>query len=114
MLGGDLLGAYSLSEAHAGSDPAAIAATARRDGSDYVINGSKAWVTHGGEADFYTIMARTGGSPGERDGISCFLVPADTPGLIADPPDLRGDASHRALAHRRRASLGRVDAGGAV
>ncbi len=87
MLGGEILGAYSLSEAHAGSDPAAIATTARRDGTDYVINGSKAWVTHGGKADFYKIMARTSGAPGDRDGISCFLVPADTPGLVADSPE---------------------------
>ena len=87
MLGGELLGAYSLSEPHAGSDPAAMATTARRDGDDYVLNGRKAWVTHGGTADYYTIMARTSGTAGDRDGISCFLVPAGTPGLIADPPE---------------------------
>jgi alkylation response protein AidB-like acyl-CoA dehydrogenase len=87
MLGGELLGAYSLSEPHAGSDPAAMATTARRDGDDYVLNGCKAWVTHGGTADYYTIMARTSGTAGDRDGISCFLVPAGTPGLIADPPE---------------------------
>jgi alkylation response protein AidB-like acyl-CoA dehydrogenase len=84
MLGGDLLGGYCLSEAHAGSDPAAMRTTARRDGDDYVLNGAKAWTTHGGEADFYKVMART--SP-ERNGISCFLVPADTPGLTADNPE---------------------------
>jgi alkylation response protein AidB-like acyl-CoA dehydrogenase len=87
MLGGDLLGAYSLSEAHAGSDPAAMAATARLDGDDYVLNGSKAWVTHGGQADFYKVMARTSGTPGDSSGISCFLLQADTPGLIADAPE---------------------------
>lgn len=87
MLGGDLLGAYSLSETHAGSDPAAMAATARLDGDDYVLNGSKAWVTHGGKADFYAVMARTSGIPGDSSGISCFLLPADTPGLIADAPE---------------------------
>ncbi|MFD7896929.1 acyl-CoA dehydrogenase family protein [Streptomyces sp. NPDC059568] len=87
MLGGDLLGAYSLSEAHAGSDPAAMTTTARRDGDDYWFNGAKAWVTHGGQADFYKIMARTGGSPGDRTGISCFLLQADTPGLVADVPE---------------------------
>jgi alkylation response protein AidB-like acyl-CoA dehydrogenase len=84
MLGGDLLGGYCLSEAHAGSDPAAMRTTARRDGDEYVLNGAKAWTTHGGEADFYKVMART--SP-ERNGISCFLVPADTPGLTADNPE---------------------------
>src|ERR1700712_2211642 len=49
MLGGELLGAYCLSEPHAGSDPAAMTTRARRDGDDYVINGAKAWVTHGGQ-----------------------------------------------------------------
>ena len=84
MLGGDLLGAYCLSEAHAGSDPAAMRTTARRDGDDYVIDGAKAWVTHGGRADFYKVMARTSEA---RNGISCFLVPADAEGLSADPPE---------------------------
>jgi alkylation response protein AidB-like acyl-CoA dehydrogenase len=84
MLSGDLLGAYCLSEAHAGSDPAAMRTTARRDGDSYVINGAKAWTTHGGKADFYKVMARTSE---ERNGISCFLVPADTPGLTADNPE---------------------------
>ncbi len=87
MLAGDLLGAYCLSEAHAGSDPAAMRTTARRDGDDYVLNGAKAWTTHGGQADFYKVMARTAGEPGDRTGISCFLVPADTPGLTADVPE---------------------------
>ena len=81
MLGGELLGAYCLSEPHAGSDPAAMRTTARRDGDEYVLNGAKAWTTHGGRADFYKVMARTSD---ERNGISCFLIPADTPGLVAD------------------------------
>ncbi|WP_088288639.1 acyl-CoA dehydrogenase family protein [Kineosporia sp. A_224] len=84
MLGGDLLGAYCLSEAHAGSDPAAMRTRAVRDGVDYVITGAKAWTTHAGHADFYTVMART--DEGRR-GISCFLVPAGSPGLSADPPE---------------------------
>ncbi|RLV56776.1 acyl-CoA dehydrogenase [Aeromicrobium phragmitis] len=81
MLGGDLLGAYCLSEAHAGSDPAAMRTSARRDGDEYVINGAKAWTTHGGQADFYKVMARTDG------GITCFLVPGDAEGLSADHPE---------------------------
>lgn len=82
MLGGELLGAYCLSEAHAGSDPAAMKTTATLEGDAYRINGAKAWTTHGGEADFYTLMARTG--PGAK-GISCFHVPADLPGISAAP-----------------------------
>jgi alkylation response protein AidB-like acyl-CoA dehydrogenase len=84
MLGGDLLGAYCLSEPHAGSDPAAMRTTARRDGDEYVVKGAKAWTTHGGQADFYKVMARTSD---DRNGISCFLVPADAAGLTADPPE---------------------------
>jgi alkylation response protein AidB-like acyl-CoA dehydrogenase len=82
MVGGDLLGAYCLSEHHAGSDPAAMRTRASRDGEVYRISGAKAWTTHGGEADFYTVMARTG--DGSR-GISCFHVPADLPGISAAP-----------------------------
>jgi alkylation response protein AidB-like acyl-CoA dehydrogenase len=85
LLGGDMLGAYCLSEAHAGSDPAAMRARAvRQDDDGYVIDGVKAWITHAGHADFYTTLARTG--EGSR-GISCFLVPAGADGLAADPPE---------------------------
>ena len=98
MLGGDLLGAYCLSEAHAGSDPAAMRTTARRDGDDYVINGAKAWTTHGGHADFYKVMARTSD---DRNGISCFLVPASTPGLVADPPERKMGLTGSATATMR-------------
>jgi hypothetical protein len=79
MVGGDLLGAYCLSEAHAGSDAAALSTRAVRDGDAYVLTGAKAWTTHAGLADFYTVMARTS-DDGPR-GISCFLVPGDAEGL---------------------------------
>ncbi|TDD28238.1 acyl-CoA dehydrogenase [Actinomadura sp. KC06] len=85
LLSGERLGAYCLSEAHAGSDPAAMRARAVRDGDSYVLNGAKAWTTHGGKADFYTVMARTS-DDGAR-GISCFHVPAGTPGLEFDRPE---------------------------
>ena len=85
MIGGELLGAYCLSESHAGSDPAAMRTRALRDGDDYVLTGAKAWTTHGGEADFYQTMARTSDDGGR--GISCFLVPADAAGLKADNPE---------------------------
>ena len=84
LLGGELLGAYALSEAQAGSDPTAMTTRAVHDGDDYLVTGAKAWTTHGGHADSYTLMARTG--PG-RDGVSCFLVPGDAAGLSADPPE---------------------------
>ncbi len=84
MLSGEQLGAYALSEPHAGSDPAAMTTKAVRDGDSYVLSGTKAWITHGGQADFYKVMARTSD---DRNGISCFLVPADAEGLSADPPE---------------------------
>jgi len=84
MLSGELLGAYCLSEAHAGSDPAAMRTRAVRDGDAWVITGAKAWTTSGGEADFYTVMARTSD---ERTGVSCFLVPGDADGLSPDPAE---------------------------
>jgi alkylation response protein AidB-like acyl-CoA dehydrogenase len=86
LLGGDLLGAYCLSEPHSGSDAAALAATAVRDHDGYVLNGVKAWISHAGQADFYTLFARTSGDPAARDrgqGISCLHVPASVPGVSA-------------------------------
>jgi alkylation response protein AidB-like acyl-CoA dehydrogenase len=85
MLGGELLGAYCLSEAHSGSDAAALSTRALRDGNDYVVNGAKAWVTHGGHADFYNLMVRTGGEG--PAGISCLLADKDTPGLHPQQPE---------------------------
>ncbi|MEX2290916.1 MAG: acyl-CoA dehydrogenase family protein [Mycobacteriales bacterium] len=85
MLGGELLGAYCLSESGSGSDAAALQSRAVLDGDSYVVDGAKAWVTHGGEADFYNLMVRTGG-PGPK-GISCLLAPAATPGLSPQPPE---------------------------
>ncbi|MET9580362.1 acyl-CoA dehydrogenase family protein [Streptomyces massasporeus] len=85
MLGGGMLGAYCLSEPHSGSDAAALRTRAVRDGDEWVITGTKAWITHGGIADFYTVMARTG-DEGPR-GISAFLVPGDAEGLSAAVPE---------------------------
>src|SRR6478735_11240218 len=77
MLSGELLGAYALSEPQAGSDPAAMTTKAVRDGDEYVLSGTKAWITHGGHADFYKVMARVSTGSTTEGGISCFLVPAD-------------------------------------
>jgi alkylation response protein AidB-like acyl-CoA dehydrogenase len=90
MLGGDLLGAYCLSEPGSGSDAAALRTRAVRDGSDYVIDGVKAWISHAGQADFYALFARTAGNhegPRRSRGISCLHVPAQTPGVSAAPPE---------------------------
>jgi len=79
MIGGELLGAYCLSEPAGGSDAAAMTTRAVRDSDGYVIRGTKAWITHAGQADFYNVFCRTGG-PG-AGGISCLLAGAGTAGL---------------------------------
>lgn len=85
IVGGSALGAYCLSEAQSGSDAAALETRAVRDGDYYRINGSKAWITHGGVADFYILFARTG--PDKTRDISCFFIPGDTEGLEFGLPE---------------------------
>jgi alkylation response protein AidB-like acyl-CoA dehydrogenase len=85
MLGGALLGAYCLSEPTSGSDAAALRTRAVRDGDDWTLDGTKAWITHGGVADFYTVLARSGGEGAH--GITAYLVPGGAPGLTAAPPE---------------------------
>ncbi|GIJ31194.1 acyl-CoA dehydrogenase family protein [Micromonospora sediminimaris] len=79
MIGGELLGAYCLSEPQGGSDAAALTTRAVRDGDGYVVTGTKAWITHAQVADFYNIFCRTGG-PGPK-GVSCLLADRATPGI---------------------------------
>ncbi|MGY3554036.1 acyl-CoA dehydrogenase family protein [Williamsia sp. R60] len=84
MLSGDQIGAYSLSEPQAGSDAAALNCKAVVADGGYRVTGAKAWITHGGIADFYNLFARTG--EGSK-GISCFLVPDGTDGLTFGKPE---------------------------
>jgi alkylation response protein AidB-like acyl-CoA dehydrogenase len=97
MVGGRLLGAYCLSEAHAGSDPAAMRATAKANEDGWLANGEKAWVTHGGQADFYSTFLRTpddgdaGAGGGGSPSISCFHLTPDLPGFgVARPEEKMG------------------------
>src|SRR5688572_18842054 len=80
MASGKTLCAYALSEANAGSDPAAMTTTAVRDGAGWVLNGEKVWITNGDVADLVTVYAVTDKTAGAR-GITAFLVPRDTPGF---------------------------------
>src|SRR6478672_8449475 len=84
MLGGATIGAYCLSESHAGSDAGAMRTRAVREGDEYVITGDKAWITNGPIADFMLVAARTGNQTeqGAR-GISAFLVDASAAGVSA-------------------------------
>ena len=77
---GEAIAAFALSEQKSGSDVANIAMTARRDGTSYVLDGEKTWISNGGIADIYVVFARTGEGPGAK-GLSAFLVAADLPGL---------------------------------
>jgi len=88
LVGGELLGAYCLSEPQSGSDAAALMTKAVRDGDAYVVDGTKAWITHGGEADFYSLLCRTATDPDALSrGISCLLVDGGTEGLSAGAPE---------------------------
>jgi len=85
MLSGAQLGAYSLSEAQAGSDAAALSCKAVRGDDGYRVTGTKAWITNGGKADVYSTFLRTADT-GAR-GVSCFLVPKKTEGLSFGRPE---------------------------
>ena len=79
-IAGDLVGAIAVTEPGAGSDVAAIQTTAKKDNGDYVINGSKMYITNGTQADFLTLLARTADAPGYHS-FSLFVVPTDLPGF---------------------------------
>ena len=81
LASGDMLGAFALTEPHAGSDASALRTTARRDGDHYVLNGVKQFITSGKNADVTIVMAVTDKEAGKR-GISAFWVPTDTPGYV--------------------------------
>lgn len=88
MATGEAIGCFGLTEADSGSDPSAMKTHARRDGSDWILNGSKMWITNGSIADVAIVWARTEG------GVRGFIVPKDTPGFSA--PMIHRKASLRA------------------
>ena len=85
MIGGQVLGAYALSETQAGSDISGMTTRAKHADHGYELNGAKAWTTHGSYADFYTTFARTSDDP--RGGVTCFYVPGHAPGLSFGRPE---------------------------
>ena len=87
LASGEVTASFGLTEAEAGSDPSTLTTTARREGSDWILNGSKRYITNAPVADVIMVFARTDpDAPGNR-GISTFLVPAGTPGLTIATPD---------------------------
>jgi acyl-CoA dehydrogenase len=87
LASGEVTASFGLTEADAGSDPAGLATTARRDGSDWVLNGSKRYITNAPVADVIMVFARTNPEAAGNRGISTFLVPAGTKGLTIGPKD---------------------------
>jgi acyl-CoA dehydrogenase len=87
LAAGELIGSFALTEAEAGSDPAGLRTTARRDGDEWVINGSKRYITNAPIADLFVVFARS--NPDERGGrgISSFVVETSTPGVTVGPKD---------------------------
>ncbi|MDA8592871.1 acyl-CoA dehydrogenase family protein [Planctomycetota bacterium] len=81
LASGEAIGAYSLSEAGSGSDAAALAATAERDGDDWILRGTKLWVTSGDRAGLFLVYVRTNPDLPKAKGITAFLMPGDAPGL---------------------------------
>ncbi len=88
MATGEVIGCFGLTEADSGSDPSSMRTNARRDGSDWIVNGSKMWITNGSIAGVAIVWART------EDGIRGFIIPTDTPGFSA--PEIKKKASLRA------------------
>ncbi len=88
MARGEVIGCFGLTEADSGSDPSSMRTNARRDGSDWVINGSKMWITNGSIADIAIVWAQT------DDGVRGFIIPTDSPGFSA--PEIKKKASLRA------------------
>ena len=86
LASGEALGAYALTEPQSGSDAANQKTRAVRDGSGYVLNGAKAWITNAGEAKWYVVMAMTDAEAGTR-GITAFLVSSEDPGVRVGAPE---------------------------
>ncbi|MFV0386141.1 acyl-CoA dehydrogenase family protein [Paracoccus sp. (in: a-proteobacteria)] len=84
---GDIIASFALTEPDNGSDAAGIRTSARRDGSDFVLNGTKRYITNAVRAGVFTVFARTDPDKPGADGVSAFIVPADTPGITVAKPD---------------------------
>src|SRR5271166_49331 len=86
LASGEAMASYALSEREAGSDAAAMRTRARRDGDEWVLNGTKCWITNGGKSSWYTVMAVTDPDKG-ANGISAFMVHKDDPGFTVGPKE---------------------------
>lgn len=89
LASGEALGSYCLTEANAGSDAAAVVTQAVKDGDEYVINGTKLWVTNGAWASVFIVYARTNTEVSKAKGVTAFIVPADTPGVSVGKHEMK-------------------------
>lgn len=87
LASGEMVGSFALTEPDAGSDAASLRTAARMDGNEYVLNGTKRYITNAARAGVFTVMARTDPDDPRASGISAFLVEADAPGLSLGKPD---------------------------
>ncbi len=87
LAGGEIIASFALTEPGAGSDAASLRTTAIRDGNDYVVNGTKRFITNAARAGMFTLLARTDPSKKGASGISAFIVPAKTPGIAIGRPE---------------------------
>lgn len=94
MAAGELIGCFGLTEPDSGSDPSSMRTTARRDGDDWVLNGSKMWITNGSVADVAVVWARTDPDGPDAGAVRGFVVPTDSPGFSA--PEIHRKVSLRA------------------
>lgn len=89
LASGALIGSFCLTEPEAGSDAGSLRTSARRDGTDFVINGAKRYITNAPEAGLFTVFARTDPATTDAKGVSAFLVDADRPGITLGKPDIK-------------------------
>ncbi|MFT5291117.1 MAG: butyryl-CoA dehydrogenase, partial [Planctomycetota bacterium] len=101
LASGEVMGAYCLTEAHCGSDAAAIKTSAVKDADGWLLNGTKMWVTNAGWAKLFIVYARTNPDVPGTKGLSCFLVSADAPGVSVGKKELktgiRGSSTHEVI-----------------
>lgn len=87
LASGEMIASFALTEPDAGSDAGSVRTTARRDGSDFILNGTKRYITNAPRADLFTVFARTNPDEKGAAGVSAFLIEAGAPGLTLGPPD---------------------------
>ena len=87
LASGDMIASFALTEPDAGSDAGSLRTTARRDGDDFILNGTKRYITNAPRADVFTVFARTNAEVKGSSGVSAFIVEAGTPGLSLGQPD---------------------------